>query len=92
MRHNLFLWFCVSRATTSLVILTSRLNRMTNKKTGFPLTRKARFMLCKAGRNTRPAHYFTAPPSNHAAIFIRSSSVMCVTLPSGIAFKVTACW
>ena len=62
------------------------------QKTGFPLTRKARFMLCKAGRNTRPAPYFTAPPSNHAAIFIRSSSVMCVTLPSGIAFKVTACW
>jgi hypothetical protein len=34
--------------------------------------------------------YF-APPWNQAAIFIRSSSVMCVTLPSGIAFSVTAC-
>ncbi|MFM0505574.1 hypothetical protein, partial [Paraburkholderia caffeinilytica] len=29
-----------------------------DKKAGFPLTRKARFMLCKAGRNTRPTHYF----------------------------------
>jgi hypothetical protein len=63
-----------------------------NEKADFPLVRKARFMfLSKARENTRPVHYFTAPPWNHAAIFIRSSSVMCVTLPNGIAFNVTAC-
>lgn len=35
--------------------------------------------------------YCVAPPSNHAASFVRSSSVMCVTLPIGIAFRRTAC-
>lgn len=37
------------------------------------------------------APHFTAPPSNQAASFTRSSSVMCVTLPIGIAFRRTAC-
>jgi hypothetical protein len=35
--------------------------------------------------------YLAAPPSNHAASFARSSSVMCVTLPIGIVFSCTAC-
>jgi hypothetical protein len=89
----IFIHFVSLGIQNCLPSLTSHPNRWANKKAGFPLTRKARFMLCKAGRNARPAsaHYFAAPPSNHAAIFIRSSSVMCVTLPSGIAFNVTAC-
>jgi hypothetical protein len=62
-----------------------------NKKAGFPHARKARFLIHMARRDARPVHYFAAPPSNHAAIFMRSSSVMCVMLPSGMAFKVTAC-
>ncbi|VBQ59360.1 ISBma2, transposase [Burkholderia pseudomallei] len=46
----------------------------------------------EAGPSTREVRrYFVAPPSNHAAIFVRSSSVMCVTLPIGIAFNCTAC-
>ncbi|MGF6378147.1 hypothetical protein OKW31_001060 [Paraburkholderia atlantica] len=65
--------------------------------TGLPLSRQARFSLQPLPRHRMirdpdSPPYFTAPPSNHAAIFIRSSSVMWVTLPSGIAFNVTACW
>ncbi len=41
--------------------------------------------------NRRMAAYLAAPPSNQAASFTRSSSVMCVTLPIGIAFRRTAC-
>ncbi|SUA88734.1 Uncharacterised protein [Pandoraea pulmonicola] len=35
--------------------------------------------------------YCCAPPLNQAAIFWRSSSVIWVTLPSGIDFSATAC-
>ncbi len=64
------------------------------KKNGPGLTRaRERSVLRRQpipdGRRTMA--YFAAPPSNHAASFTRSSSVMCVTLPIGIAFRRTAC-
>lgn len=65
---------------------------MGHKKAGLPLSRKARPVSTIETIGKVPLKpYFAAPPWNHAAIFIRSPSVICVTLPSGIAFNVTAC-
>jgi len=79
--------FCVPKAT-----FIRNVAAQIPKQKRVPRSReKPASYLTETGPPARPFDYFTAPPSNHAAIFMRSSSVMCVTLPSGIAFNVTAC-
>lgn len=45
--------------------------------------------LCEQGRF---ADVYFAPPSNQRPISARSSSVMLVMFPNGIAFCTTTCW
>ena len=65
--------------------------RVSHRQKNGPVSGPANGEDAAATDRRRTAAYLTAPPSNQAASFTRSSSVMCVTLPIGIAFRRTAC-